>query len=168
MANPEGPVGPLLTDANKYQCEHCNGSKFYIGVPACDESTDFRAETKAWKWENSTPTGIYGNMQTIPILCAQCGFVSGLLWWCLDIVSAMTTPACTMTSIACVAVASGGGGANNLKGLYLTPLAGSSAGTSFIIASNTEADPTVITVTGAINDDTQDDIVMISSWKVFT
>jgi len=162
MANAEGPVGTLLTDSNKYQCENCNGSKFYIGVPACDENTDLDTTTNAYGWENSTPTGIYGNMQTIPILCAQCGFVSGLLWWCIDTVSAMTTPACTMTTVACAVAA------NNLKDLYLTPLAGTSAGLSFVIASNTKADPTVITVTGAINDDTAAKLAIISSWKVFT
>lgn len=170
MANIEGPVHALLADSNKHQCEFCNGSKFYIGRPATDENTDLSTATKAWKWENSAPTLPYGNMCTIPILCAQCGELSGLLAFCFDVCGAMTTPAVTATHIDCTAAGippAGGGGANNLAGLYLTPLGGTSAGISFVVASNTEAAPTVITVTGAINDNTNGEVFMLSSWKVF-
>ena len=161
MANPEGPVGPLLTDANKFLCEHCNGAKFYVGGPQTDENTDLRAETVAYAWENSAPTLPHGNFNTVILLCAQCGFVSGRLAFAFDVCSAMTTPAVSATHIACAVVA------DNLKGLYLTPLGGTSAGVSYLIASNTKADPTVITVAAGINDNTNGEVFLISSWKVF-
>jgi len=156
---------PLVTDLLKHVCEFCNGTLFQIVAPEADENTDLPVDTKAWKWENSDPTLPYANMQTLKLLCT-CGKVSGLLLFVFDVTSVMATPVVTATHIACTAAVPGpGGGANNLAGLYLTPLAGASAGISFIIASNTEADPTVITVTGAINDDCT--LYMISSWKVF-
>lgn len=164
--NIEGPAHSLLADAKKHVCEFCNGSLFQLSVPEADENTDLPADTKAWKWENSAPTLPEGNMQTLKLLCT-CGKISGLLLWILDTISAMATPAVTATHIACKSVATGGGGANNLAGLYLTPLAGTGRGTSFKILSNTEADPTVITVDGAINDDVNGEIMLISSWKVF-
>ena len=156
--NIEGPVNALLTDLNKYQCEFCNGTTFQLG-DQLDENTDFPTDTKAYLWENSTPTAPYANMQTIPLLC-QCGRVVGALAWCLDVVSAMATPAVTTTHIAAAV-------ANGLVGLYLMPLGGTSVGIQFPIASNTLADPTVITVTGAINDDSNGEIILLSSFKVF-
>lgn len=160
MGNEEGALHRLLTDANKFTCERCNGTQFYVGGPATDENTDLAANTKAYLWENSTPTLPYGNMNTVLMLCAQCGFMQGKLAFAFDVCSAMATPAVTTTHIAAVA-------ANGLAGLYLTPLGGTSKGVSFVIASNTAADPTVITVTGAINDDTATEIILLSSWKVF-
>ena len=162
MANTNvgGQAHKLLTDAMKHVCEFCNGTLFQIVNTDADENTDLPADTKAYKWENSAPTAPYGNMQTLKLLCT-CGKVSGKLIWCLDIASAVTTPAVTATHIACAVVA------NNLAGLYLTPLGGTSVGVSYLIASNTKADPTVITVAAGINDDTIGDIFMISSWKVF-
>lgn len=164
--NVEGPAHSLLRDNKKHVCEFCNGSLFYLADTDADENTDLPADTKAWKWENSAPTLPYGNMQTLKLLCT-CGKISGKLLFVFDLASIVATPVVTATSIACKSVATGGGGANNLKGLYLTPLGGSDAGKSFLIASNTEADPTVITLDSAINNDTVDNIIMISSWKVF-
>jgi len=158
--NVEGPVHALLKDTEKHVCEFCNGSLFQIGVPAADENTDLPTDTKAYDWENSAPTLPYGNMQTLKLLC-KCGKMSGLLLFCFDVASVMATPVVTATHIACAVAA------DNLKGLYLTPLGGTSKGISFPVASNTKADPTVITVTGAINDDTLGEIFMLSSWKVF-
>lgn len=167
--NVEGPVHALLKDIQKHVCEFCNGSLFQIGVPASDESTDFPYDTKAWKLENSTPTLPYGNMCVVPLLC-KCGKMSGLLAFCFDVCSVCATPAVTLTHVACVAAGVpplGGGGANNLAGLYLTPIGGTDKGKSFKINSNTEADPTVLTLDSAINNDTATEIVMLSSWKVF-
>jgi len=165
--NVEGPAHRLLPDGKKHTCEFCNGSLFYIADTDADENTDLPVDTKAWKWENSTPTLPYGNMQTLKLLCT-CGKISGKLLFCFDVASVVATPVVTATSIDCTAVDPGpGGGANNLAGLYLTPLGGTSKGLSFKILSNTEAIPTVITVVGAINDDTVTNIFMLSSWKVF-
>jgi len=158
--NVEGPVHKLLTDAMKHVCEFCNGSWFQIVNTDADENTDLPTDTKAYLWENSAPTLPYGNMQTLKLLC-QCGKISGKLLFVFDVVSAMATPVVTATHLACVTTV------NNLAGLYLTPLGGTSAGISFVIASNTVADPTVITVTGAVNDDINGEIILISSWKVF-
>ena len=163
----EGPAHSLLTDAKKHVCEFCNGSLFYIADTDADENTDLPADTKAWSWDNSTPTLPYANIQTLVLLCGTCGKISGKLLFVFDVIGGMATPVITATHIACRTVIAGGGGADNLKGLYLTPLGGTSKGISFIIASNTEADPTVITVTGAINDDVNGEEMLISSWKVF-
>lgn len=167
-SNVEGPAHKLLKDSEKHTCEFCNGSLFYIADTDADENTDLPKDTKAWKWENSAPTLPYGNMCTLKLLCT-CGKISGKLLFVFDLASAMATPAVTATHIACKSVATGGGGANNLAGLYLTPIGAGATdkGVSYKILSNTEADPTVITVDGAINDDLADDIFMISSWKVF-
>ena len=165
--NVGGPAHPLVTDLLKHVCEFCNGTLFQIVAPEADENTDLPADTKAWKWENSTPTLPYGNMQTLKLLCT-CGRVSGLLLFCFDVCSACTTPAVTATHIDCTAAVPGpGGGADNLKGLYLTPLDGTDKGKSFLIASNTEAIPTIITLSSAINNDIAAKIFMLSSWKVF-
>jgi len=167
--NVEGPAHPLLTDAMKHVCEFCNGTTFQIVNTDSDESTDLPYDTKAWGWENSTPTLPYGNMCVLKLLC-QCGKISGKLLFCFDIASICATPAVTATHIACVAAGippAGGGGANNLAGLYLTPIGGTDKGKSFLINSNTEADPTVITLDSAINNDLATEIFMLSSWKVF-
>jgi len=162
-----GVAHPLLKDSQKHLCEFCNGTLFQLAKDEADENTDLKSDTKAWKWENSAPTLPYGNMQTLKLLC-QCGRLSGKLLFCLDVIGGMATPAVTATHIACTAAVPGpGGGANNLKDLYLTPLGGTGVGTSFKILSNTEADPTVITVDGAINDDVNGSVMLISSWKVF-
>lgn len=158
--NVEGFAHRLLTDALKHVCEFCNSSLFYIVNTDSDENTNLPADTKAYLWENSTPTAPYANMETLKIMCASCGKISGKLIWCLDVVSAMATPAVTATHISAAV-------ANGLTGLYLTPLGGTSVGISFPIASNTLADPTVITVTGAINDDSNGEIILLSSWQVF-
>lgn len=168
--NVEGPAHSLLKDTEKHVCEFCNSSLFYIADTDADENTDLHFDTKAWKWENNTPTLPHGNMQTLKLLCASCGKISGKLIWCLDVCSVCATPAVTLTHIGCTAWAAagaGGGGANNLAGLYLTPIGGSDKGKSFLINSNTEADPTVLTLNSAINNDTATEIIMISSWKVF-
>lgn len=156
--NIEGVIHKLLVDSNKIQCEFCNGSTFQLAFQM-DENTDLPSDTKAYLWENSTPSAPEGNMQTMVLLC-QCGKISGKLVWCLDTISVMATPAVTATHIAAAA-------ANGLVGLYLTPLGGTSKGISFPIASNTLADPTVITVTGAINDDSNGELMLLSSFKVF-
>ena len=164
--NIEGPDHVLLKDALKHVCEFCNGSLFQIADDESDENTNLAANTKAWSWENSAPTLPYGNMCVLKLLCT-CGKISGKLLFCFDVASVVATPVVTATHIACKTVALGGGGANNLKGLYLTPLGGTDAGKSFKIASNTVADPTVITLETAINNDTVGDPFMLSSWKVF-
>ncbi|KKN18801.1 hypothetical protein LCGC14_0952050 [marine sediment metagenome] len=160
--NVEGPAHSLLKDNQKHVCEFCNGSLFQLVDNESDENTDLPADTKAYLWENSVPTLPYANMQTLKLLCT-CGKISGKLLFCFDLVSASTTPALTMTHIACVTTV------NNLAGLYLTPIGAGATnkGVSYKILSNTVADPTIITVDGAINDDVAGDIVMISSWQVF-
>jgi len=157
----EGAQHPLLLHADKFICEFCGGTTFQIKMPTAVENDTLPTTTKAYLWEDSTPTLPYGNMQTMTVLC-QCGQVMGLLLWCMDVAFACATPAITATSIACVTTV------NNLKGLYLTPLgAATDAGKSFLINSNTVADPTVITLDSAINNDAAAKPFLISSWKVF-
>jgi hypothetical protein len=157
--NIEGAVHALLTDATKIHCEECNGTTFQVSWQL-DENTDLPATAAtALLWENSTPSGAQGNMQTIVMLC-QCGKILGKLAWCIDTCSACATPAVTTTHIAAAA-------ANGLTGLYLTPLGGTDAGSHFTISSNTAADPTVITLSTAINNDTATELILISSFKGF-
>ena len=117
-------------------------------------------DTGIYLLENSAPTLPYGNVCSIPILC-QCGKITGLLAFVFDVCSACATPAVTGTHLAVV------GDANLWAGYYLTPLGGMTAGVSYLIASNTTADPTVFTVAAGINNNTATEIIMISNWKVF-
>ena len=168
--NVEGPAHKLLTDAMKHVCEFCNSSLFYIMNTDSDENTDLSYDTKAWKWENDTPTAPYGDKQTLKIMCASCGKVSGKLIWCLDVCTARGAGSITGTHVACNAAGippAGGGGANNLAGLYVTVLGGTSVGISYPILSNTEADPTVMAITGTPDLDAIGEDILISSWKVF-
>jgi len=156
--NVEGAAHRLLTDLNKVQCEFCNGSNFQLG-DQLDENTDFPADTKAYAWENSTPTAPYANMQTIPLLC-NCGKISGFLAWCLDVCTARAAGSITGTHIAAAA-------ANGLAGLNVVVLGGTDAGVEFPILSNTLADPTVMTITGTPNADAVGEMIILSSFSIF-
>jgi len=157
--NVEGPVHALLLDAAKHVCEFCNGSLFQMADTDADENTDLPTDTKAYLWENSTPTAPYGNMQTLKLLC-KCGKISGKLLWCLDVCTARAASSITGTHIAAAA-------ANGLIGLYVTVLGGTSAGISYPISANSLADPTVMTITGTPDADAVGEMIMLSSWKVF-
>jgi len=154
----EGVVNALLTDANKIQCEFCNGTTFQIAFQM-DENTDLPADTKAYAWENSTPTNIQGNMYTAVLLC-QCGKIMGKLVFCLDVCSARGANSITGTAIAAAA-------ANGLVGLYLTLLGGTDVGTQYEISANSLADPTVMTIVGTPNADTVGELMLLSSFKNF-
>lgn len=156
--NIEGPVNALLTDLNKYQCEFCNGTTFQLG-DQMDENTDFPTDTKAYLWENSTPTAPYANMQTIPLLC-QCGRVVGALAFCLDVCTARAASSITGTHIAAAV-------ANGLAGLNVVVLGGTDAGVSFPISANSAADPTVMTITGTPNANAVGEMILLTSFKVF-
>ena len=157
--NIEGVAHRLLTDALKHVCEFCNGSLFQLVDNEADENIDLPADTKAYLWENSTPTAPHGDMQTLKLLCT-CGRVSGKLLWCLDVCTARAAGSITGTHIAAAA-------ANGLAGLYVTVLGGTSAGVSYPILSNTLADPTVMTITGTPNANAVGEMILLSSWQVF-
>lgn len=158
--NVEGPAHSLLKDTEKHVCEFCNSSLFYIADTDSDENTDLPADTKAYLWENSTPTAPFANMETLKIMCASCGKISGKLIWCMDVCSARGAGSITGTHIAAVA-------ANGLAGLYVTVLGGTSKGVSYPISANSLADPTVMTITGTPNIDAIGESILLSSWKVF-
>ena len=157
--NVEGTAHSLLKDNQKHVCEFCNGSLFQLVDNEADENTDLPADTKAYLWENSTPTAPYGNMQTLKLL-STCGKISGKLLWCLDVCTARAASSITGTHIAAAI-------ANGLAGLYVTVLGGTSAGVSYPILSNTLADPTVMTITGTPNANAVGELILLSSWKVF-
>lgn len=157
--NVEGPAHSLLPDNKKHVCEFCNGSLFQLVDTDADENTDLPADTKAYLWENNTPTGAEGNMQTLKLL-STCGKISGKLIWCLDTVTARGAGSITGTHIAAAV-------ANGLAGLYVTVLGGTDAGVSFPISANSAADPTVMTITGTPNADAVGELILLSSWKVF-
>ncbi len=157
--NIEGVGHPLLRHSKKHLCEFCNGTLFQIAKDEADENTDLKSDTKAYLWENSTPTEPHANMQTLKLLC-QCGRLSGKLIWCLDLCTARAASSITGTHIAAAV-------ANGLAGLYVTVLGGTSAGVSYPILSNTLADPTVMTITGTPNANAVGQMILLSSWKVF-
>jgi len=156
--NIEGVVHALLTDLNKVQCEFCNGTKFQLG-DQMDENTDFPVDTKAYLWENSTPTAPYANLQTIPLLC-NCGKIMGLLAFGLDVCTARGASSITGTHIAAVV-------ANGLAGLNVVVLGGTDAGVSFPISANSAADPTIMTITGTPNANAVGEMILLTSFKIF-
>lgn len=165
MANTNvgGPAHRLLADSLKHVCEFCNGTLFQIVNTDADENTDLPSDTLAYKWENSAPTGILGNMNTLKLLCGHCGKISGKLLFGFDIVSARGANSITGTSIAVAIV----GNIDKFKGMYVTVLGGTSIGISYPILSNTVADPTVFTITGTPAADAVTELMMLSDWKVF-
>ena len=157
--NVEGPAHSLLPDNKKHVCEFCNGSLFQLVDNEADENTDLPTDTKAYLWENSTPTAPFANMQTLKLL-STCGKISGKLIFCLDMCTARGASSITGTHIAAAV-------ANGLAGLYVTVLGAVSAGISYPISANSAADPTVMTITGTPDVLSIGEMILLSSWKVF-
>jgi len=162
MANTNvgGPAHALLADSLKHVCEFCNGTFFQLVDTDSIENTGLPADTKAYLWENSTPTAPFGNMETLTLMCVSCGKISGKLIWCMDVCTARGANSITGTHIAAVV-------ANGLAGLYVTVLGGISAGVSYPISANSAADPTVMTIVGTPDINAVGESILLSSWKVF-
>lgn len=153
MANPEGPVTTYVTDAMKFQCTNCNGSKFYIST-TIDDPNDITQDTVFAAYD-ITISG--GSFQGLVCACAQCGHEQVPFWYILDI-GACTGAAITMTNLDA-------GTANTLADLYMIPCCGTdgTAKKYHVIASHTAATPTVITVDTSSGDDSEDGYWMITN-----
>ena len=154
-ANIEGPVNKLLTDANKMQCEFCNGSTFQVG-DLCDENTDFPTVCRCYDMEHDAG---YDKI-VIPFLC-QCGKISGKLLYVYDVCTARGLSSFTGTNLDAAV-------ANSLKGSFLIVLGGTDKDKWFPITANSAADPTVLTVTGTPNLDAIGEGFIVSDFKSFT
>ena len=150
--NVEGAISPLVIDSEKYQCSHCNGVEFMVSK-TLDNFNDVALATREAALLLTNAGG--KDIQALVGLCAQCGHEQ-VLWWIILDVGANTGAATTMTDLVQATTA------NLMAGLYMIPMVGSDVEKYFIIASNTAADPTVITTTVAPNDDS-DGLWMITN-----
>jgi len=142
-ANIEGPVSPLVTDVMKFQCENCNGSKFYISTTLDDPNDVVQAEIFAAlliTYASGT------SAQGIVALCVQCGHQQVPYWAVYD-VGASDGTKIIMTNLDQATTA------NLLADYYLVYLGtdATDKGKYFTIASNTAAAPTHITPDGTLN-----------------
>ena len=144
MTNAEGPVSTHVTDATKLQCPVCGGSKIYLSS-LMDDGNDITTDTR-FAALYVTITG--GNICGLVGLCVQCGKEWVPMWYILDIATGAAAAAVTMTNLDASV-------ANGLTGAYAIYLdaAGTDTGLYYVVASNTAAPPTVITMTIATNND---------------
>jgi hypothetical protein len=142
----EGTQSTHVTDSNKIVCNRCGGVEFHVSS-TLDEGDDIT--------EDTTHAALYltnaGNYDTLALVgqCVQCG-VEQVLWFLMfDIASAAAGAAVTMTDMVQTSAA------NLAAGLYAIYLdaAGTDTGLYYTVASNTKADPTVLTMTVATNND---------------
>ena len=152
--NIEGPVSALVTDAMKVQCDKCNGVKFSISSTFDNINNVASAVESALGLTNVGVEDIQGTV----LLCLQCGVQQIGHVSIFDIAAGAAAAAITMTNLVSTS-------ANNLAGWYMVYLdaAGTDTGKYSVIASNTAADPTVITVTVATNN-TEVGYYWITNW----
>ena len=140
-AQGEGPNTAFVTDLTKIRCNRC-GSTWWEMSSVIDDPNDITADT-AFADLLLTNAGfpIFGFLGH-----CHCGHEQVLQWFIMD-VAVSDTGTLEMTHLVQATTA------NLMAGLYCYPLAGTDIGKYFIIATNTAADPTVITPTVAPNDD---------------
>jgi hypothetical protein len=139
----EGTQFNHITDANKRVCERCGGTEFCILAAHADPNSSLDT-TAASTFADYAITCTGGNINGTVYGCMQCGQEQAD-FWVID-VGASTGAAITMTNLDASV-------ANGLAGCYVIVDDGTDAGKYYIIASNTAAAPTVITVTVATNND---------------
>lgn len=135
--NAEGPVSALVIDSAKFRCSNCNGSKMYISK-TLDDPNDVAGDT-VFAALLLTYTG--NSCQGLVCLCAQCGHEQVPFWYLTDVGTTGVGQETTMTDLIQSTTA------NLMAGLYGIPCVGTNVGSYYIVASNTAADPTVITWT---------------------
>ena len=151
--NVEGPISPIVIDSVKFVCQNCNGVKFSVST-TMDDPADARDDADFTALLITYASGT--SMQGIIGICLQCGHEQSLFWQIFD-AGANTGAATTMTNLVQATTA------NLLAGAYAMPMVGTDIGKYFTIASNTAADPTVITTSVAPNDDS-DGIWVVQNW----
>ena len=142
MANPEGPVTPLVTDVMKFQCTNCNGSKFYIST-TMDDPNDVAGDT-VFAALGLTAAG--GHFHGLVVSCVQCG-VEQVPYWIIYITGTFdgTTG---LTNVHLDATA-----ANGLADHFVGILIGTDVRKYVEIATNSAAAPTVIATKFNVNND---------------
>jgi hypothetical protein len=131
-----------VLDGALVQCDFCDGTMFRVST-TIDDPNDITGDT--------TFAALLLTNAGFPIFsivgqCLDCGKEKVIAWYIMD-VGANTGAATTMTHLVQATTA------DLMAGLYMFPLVGTDIGKYFVIASNTAADPTVITTTIAPNDD---------------
>ena len=146
--NAEGPESAHVVDSAKYKCPYCGGVKFMISE-TLDEADDITEDT-VHAALLLTNAGAYDTLGLVA-LCCQCGHESVPWWIMLDIAAGVAGAAVTMTDMVQTTTA------NLAAGLYAIPLDndGTDIGKYFTVATNTAADPTVLTMTVASGDNSE-------------
>ena len=144
MVQAEGNESSHVVDAAKYLCPYCGGTEFQISK-TLDEADDITEDTvhAALKLTNA---GAYDTLGLV-VLCSGCGHESVPWWIMLDISTGAAGAAVTMTDMVQATTANL---ANGLYALYLDA-AGTDTGLYYTVTTNTAADPTVLTMTIATN-----------------
>ncbi|MCP3685850.1 MAG: hypothetical protein GY861_24640 [bacterium] len=145
MANiPSGTQGTYVLDSNKFVCPNCNGTFFQISQTFDEEDDINSPNVTALTVTNAGTT----DTLAVPVLCQSCGEEQASLVMMFDICAGAAAAAITMTNMVETS-------ANSLAGWYAIYLdaAGTDTGLYYTIASNTAADPTVITLSVATNND---------------
>ena len=161
----EGTQSTLMTDANKCVCDRCGGTEFHINVEL-DANTDLPPTADCYIVLGSNVGGIA--MNVLKMQCVQCGLDQGRAVLIIDKIKDVTVKALTMEHLDCKSVVSGGTGADNLAGYYCVITDTSSptdAWKYMTIVSNTEASPTVITVSETPNADADEEYIIIMNFK---
>jgi len=132
----------FVIDSQKVVCPYCNGTQMMLSN-LMDDPNDITQDTVFAALLISI-TG--GSIQGLVALCKHCGHTHVPLWYLFD-VSASTGASQVMTNLDQATTA------NLLAGKYMIPCVGTDVGKYFIVASNTAAAPTTITLTVAANND---------------
>lgn len=140
----------FVIDTNKIVCPYCNGTQMMVSN-LMDDPNDIIEDT-VFAARLISITG--GSFQGLVALCKQCGHTHVPLWYFYDI-TASTGTSQVMTNLDA-------SGANGLAGAFLIALVGTDIRKYVLIASNTLAAPTTITLAFALNNDA-DGICMITN-----
>lgn len=152
----EGTQSSHVKDATKYTCPNCDGTEFMIST-TLDEADDIIEDTvhAALLLTNA------GSYDTLGLVaqCSQCGHESVPWWIMLDVVSNVNSKAFTMTDMVQATTA------DLAEGLYCIPLDndGTDIGLVYIVATNTKADPTVLTMTIASPDNSEVGFMLVTN-----
>ena len=140
--NAEGAESAIITDSVKKRCNYCGGTQFFVGT-TMDNFNDITGSDEASLGITNVGSE---DIQAEPLLCKQCGHQNVGFWMILDIATGAAGAAVTFTNLVSTV-------ANNLAGFYAIYLdaAGTDTGKYYIVASNTAADPSVVTMTVATN-----------------
>ena len=148
----EGTVSALVTDATKIVCSYCGGTSFMLSS-TMDDPNDVAGDTDFAALLITFASGT--SCQGLVALCSECGHEQVPLWYMFD-TFASDGAAFTATNLVQATTA------DLLVGLYIIVTIGTDAGKYFTVATNTAADPTVITPSIAPNADA-DGVFMITN-----